>query len=64
MRYQLANYSFLFSNVEKLVDRLEQEEEKKQAENAEEIKIEDEKQTAEFDSRWKNKFITIWKLNE
>lgn len=64
MRYQLANYLFLFSNVEKLVDRLEQEEEKKQAENAEEIKIEDEKQTAEFDSRWKNKFITIWKLNE
>ena len=54
----------LYSNEEKLVERLEQEEEKKQAETAEEIKIEDESKTAETDSRWKNKFITIWKLNE
>ena len=48
----------------KLVERLEEEEEKKQAENTEEIKIEEENKQAETDSRWKNKFITIWKLNE
>ena len=53
-----------FSNVTKLVERLEEEEEKKQAENTEEIKIEEENKQAETDSRWKNKFITIWKLNE
>ena len=47
-----------------MVERLEEEEEKKQAQGAEEIKIEEEQKVAETDSRWKNKFITIWKLNE
>ena len=47
-----------------MVERLEEEEEKKQAQGAEEIKIEEEQKVAEADSRWKNKFITIWKLNE
>ena len=66
----LRNFDFrslillFFSNVTKLVERLEEEEEKKQAETAEEIKIEEENKQAETDSRWKNKFITIWKLNE
>ena len=66
----LRNFDFrslillFFSNVTKLVERLEEEEEKKQAETTEEIKIEEENKQAETDSRWKNKFITIWKLNE
>lgn len=49
-------------NEEKLVERLEEEEEKKQG--AEEIKVDDDSRVIETDSRWKNKFITIWKLTE
>ena len=49
---------------ERLVERLEQEEEKKAAGDAEEIKIGDKDQVSTSDTRWKNKFIKIWKLNE
>ena len=54
----------IYSNEEKIIERLEEEEEKKQAAGAEEVKIEEESKIVDTDSRWKNKFITIWKLNE
>ena len=52
------------NNEERLVERLEQEEENKAAAEAEEIKIDDSVQIKKCDTRWKNKFIKIWKLNE
>ena len=53
------------NNEERLVERLEQEEEKKAAANTEEIKIDEVSPTPEQNNtRWKNKFIKIWKLNE
>ena len=53
----------MYSNEKRLVERLEEEEEKKAAKDAEEIKIADQSMNA-GDTRWKNKFIKIWKLNE
>jgi hypothetical protein len=52
----------LCSNEKVLVDRLEAEEEKKEASEGKEIKIGTEPKRAE--SKWKNKFITIWKEGE
>lgn len=53
------------NNEERLVERLEQEEEKKAAANTEEIKIDEVNPAPEQNNtRWKNKFIKIWKLNE
>jgi len=49
----------LSSNEKVLVDRLEADEEKKEAGEGKEIKIGSENKRA--DSKWKNKFITIWK---
>ena len=49
---------------ERLVERLEQEEEKKAAGDAEEIKIDDSVQMERSNTLFKNKFIKIWKLNE
>mgnify|MGYP000285963700 CR=1 FL=1 len=46
-----------------MIERLEEEEEKKAAEASEEIKIKDDA-AEKSDTRWKNKFIKIWKLNE
>jgi len=46
------------------VERLEQEEEKKANVNAEEIQINEPTANEEGGTRWKNKFIKIWKLNE
>ena len=46
------------------MERLEQEEEKKENENAEEIKIGEGGAVEKIDTRFKNKFIKIWKLNE
>lgn len=46
------------------MERLEQEEEKKENENAEEIKIGEGATVEKIDTRFKNKFIKIWKLNE
>ena len=48
-----------------MVERLEQEEEKKAAVNAEEIKIDEPvAQNERSEQRWKNKFIKIWQLDE
>jgi len=52
----------LCSNEKVLVDRLEADEEKKEAGEGKEIKIDSEPKRA--DSKWKNKFITIWKQGE
>ena len=54
--------SSLVSNEKVLVDRLEEEEEKKEVSEGVEIKIGAESKRA--DSKWKNKFITIWKQGE
>ena len=43
---------------------MEQEEEKKENENAEEIKIGEGATVEKIDTGFKNKFIKIWKLNE
>ena len=52
------------SNEELLIERLEAEEEKKEAKDAEEIKIDLDATIDAADSRWKRKFIKIWNLNE
>lgn len=52
------------TNENQLVERLEQEEETKAAANAEEIKIDEPVQNERSETRWKNKFIKIWQLNE
>ena len=52
----------MFSNEKVLVDRLEEEEEKKEVSEGVEIKISSENKRA--DSKWKNKCITIWKQGE
>ena len=52
------------TNEERMVERLEQEEEIKAAAETEEIKIDDSAQMERSDSRWKNKFIKIWNINE
>lgn len=50
------------SNEKVLVDRLEKEEEKKEASEGVEIKIGVDQKRA--DTKWKNKCITIWKQGE
>jgi len=52
------------SNENQLVERLELEEEKKASPSGEEIKIGDSPAGEESGTRWRNKFIKIWKLNE
>lgn len=52
----------LVSNEKVLVDRLEADEEMKEAGEGKEIKIGSD--TKRADSKWKNKFITIWKQGE
>ena len=46
------------------MERLEQEEEKKAAAEAEEIKINDASAAEDAGTRWKNKFIKIYKREE